>query len=409
MAIYLNLSLLKPLDLLLTSGDGMFSKVIRVASAAKTMATADFSHAALLLAPSVIIESLTEEGIVCNNLLNPIANPHSASRSSESVDNDSPFQPIWVNGQLQVLARLDGVTNAAILRATTPVTSDDRRSALGVLAEQYLRQYSELGRLTQPIITLPQSIENFFVNVAKNIDGPKAQSGAFCSELVCLMMSSTFGIAGESPNRVAPSDFTRASTYLERVSGAVLRAPNPAALGSLASEQLTTEMKMWLSFPNALTQSMQSRVLQMFAYAPAFRADIDKSRSREEWQVEFERLRERYRKDWVDEIQSRLTLEIDPVWRWIQDSNVCYQTCPAVREKWAADQKVKDAKLASTSKSKTQFLSLREHRIIRAKIKCEDICSCTEVGLNYSSLATRYERMTAARFKAAGLDSASDA
>lgn len=111
--VILELNKVRSLDVLLTSGDQMFSKAIRACTTlARGGRLAQYSHAALFISPALILEALFREGTSFTNLIEPRNRP---GRQSDDVDGKT-LVARFDEGRLRLFAILEGESGAAVFR-----------------------------------------------------------------------------------------------------------------------------------------------------------------------------------------------------------------------------------------------------------------------------------------------------
>jgi hypothetical protein len=389
--LFLNLSTLQPLDILLTSGDGPFSLAIKVATSIKGMQNARFSHAALLLSPSMTVEALNEEGIVCNNLTQPLGNPHAAMKPNALEYASSRLIPKWINGRLFVYVPLRGVTDALVLRHSRFKSGVDiandllsgRSAALDMFADIYLAQYSKFGRLSKPILELPAKIEEFIEIAISKLEKAKPDPGPFCSELVCILMGSTFGLRGDNPERVAPSELSWVPTELSPLPEALQCGPERELPGKPCGELFTQELEKILWYPSSLHQRLGAKLLEIMSYLPTIAADINQEIAAEDWMHFYNQRREQCRIEFSQDIARHLYTELDIVWKWIKGCNDCMDKCPEWKN-WLSDRQNRQ----STSPLTTSFLG---SAFTLGRERCPNITYCTGGLCNYAFVTKNYE------------------
>lgn len=371
--VFLELTKLRPLDVMLTSSDELSSFVIKGATSIRGLRLAHYSHAALMLSPGVCVEALTKPGIVCTDLSEP-----------------APLFFRWVEGKLTVFASLKGVDNAAVFRhrsvtreLSSGSLSDLRSLALEALAECYLMQYSLLINLVRPIVRLPPRVESFLARVTPLFEGRKPEPGPFCSELVCRLLGAVVKDATPYPDRVAPSDLSWDTESLEELEN-VVRLCEPDDLpGFECDDDFSSGLSQMLE-ADLSQQEFQKRLLQAMSVIPAILADgvsPEDPSIRDALEMKYSAMREEARHFYVDELQHSLYQFQDRLWEWMHRANVCKKTCPETRIQKFARHSAKDP-VKGPSLFKTSNELFWERIENWNGEPCADVRSCVTVHLS---------------------------
>lgn len=328
--VYLEVTKMRPLDVVLMSGTRVFSKVIMAASSLAAMRKANYSHATLMLSQSMCVEALDGVATVLTDY---------ATRDKLVCR--------WVNGKLAVFVGLDGISDALVLRHkcitdASHVELEFRGKLLETLSELYLRQYSTLARLLKPVVSLPAPIMRFIEHATSGLDGFKPEPGPFCSELVCLLLDEVAPTPVSaaptklSPDAVSPSALEWIDDFLDPLWGerSPVHACNPQDLPGEPANDMSRKLVAMLSTgTDDMLQNMRATTLKVMTLVPkVVGGELDSEELTKAMDVIYAERRKEFRNQWINELDSYFATFSDPVWNWIERSNACMATCPDARQ-----------------------------------------------------------------------------
>lgn len=347
---FLEITKMRPLDVVLMSGKRAFSKVIMLSSSVAAWRLAKYSHATLMLSPSMCVEALDGVAIVTTDY----------AATSELICR-------WVDGRLAVFVRLDDISDAMVLRHRT-ITPDlknvclhlgYRREVLQTLAEVYLKQYSPLARLLKPVVDLPPVALRFIELLTRKLDGFKPEPGPFCSELVCMLLAQRDSeleaklsfemvspvsakqdrVPGKpAPDTTSPSALAWREELMHPLAGEedpVHTCLQSALPGELCEDAFSLRITEILRSGVAAPEFLRTKILKIMSTIPAVLADSDHPETRaqqlENLEVIYAESRSLLRQLWVLELERNLMTFSDPIWEWVEKSNACIASCPVQR------------------------------------------------------------------------------
>lgn len=333
--LFLNLSKLQPMDVLAVSGDAKSSIFIKLATAARKLKTAKYSHSALVLSPSIVVESLSGSGIVLSDLTVPRPGRFDA-HLRQATDEDALQVRKLSSGEVALFARLHNVTKVDVLRHRA--ISDDafvawlfRKDALEILRGLYLLQYAKPSALAKSVVDLPEPVCQFIDAAHAAFAGSRLEAGPFCSELVSRLLNGLFD-AGKAHGRVVPADFGWHLDQFEMLEEVCY--PAECVPGEACSAALAKEMTDMLRYGGLGAQLGIAEVLGVGAKVEdeARRKGQDTGAQLFRESLANPDRRAELRKERVADFNVYLNQHADPFWQWLRDANVCARACPRKRQ-----------------------------------------------------------------------------
>ena len=270
MPLFLDLTAARPLDLLLSTERSTTSAVIRMFQAISRRRQAPYSHVALLLSNSVLVEAIGPSGTVLSSL---VATTASLPRAPD-FRNSGQVYCRSVDGEIRVYAQLHGKSAAVLARHKSADEMLSRHGwqgfnelllkrfkSLELLVDVYLASYSNLGRLLRPIVGLPASIQAIIERSFEAGRARRRKSGPFCSELVGILLAEVFGEKIDNA-KMAPIDFVHAGSNYEVVKCAVFEGEVEHLPGTEHAAWLGTELVSLLCLPGLQAKIRCARLLK---------------------------------------------------------------------------------------------------------------------------------------------------
>lgn len=342
--VILELNKVRPLDILLTSGDQKFSKSIRAATTlARRGRLAAFSHAALFLSPSLLVESLFNEGISITNLIEPAMKGH---QSAEQLFTSRAIETLSARidrGRLRLFVILEGESGAAVFRhksidqnRTDLLTLLIRPRVFALLQCCYRAQYPELGRLLNVFHSMPLAVREAAEKFLRLMEAEKVAPGPFCSELVQTVFTALADFLPTKqvdPLGVAPDDLAVSEDF-RRLDGDERPITIATSLGELPGKPgdpgFVAQMKKMLVGEVLRSQELEGKIIQINGRLATLvpwlnRTDVGIERER------YAKLSMETRAKWLKHIEEFVRIGCDSLWNWIEDANECRITCPAQR------------------------------------------------------------------------------
>jgi hypothetical protein len=218
----IDLSEIQPLDIVLTTCEE--STALRAAQSMTRLQRAEFSHAAMFVAPTVLVESC-DAGIVFEAFSN--ATPGDEFLVGDTIRTMYSDQPRTMrlntrllferkSDRLRIFGGLPDATNVKVIRHKNVQAHrlrEYRENLMKALQPFYLQDYPAFVDLmrTAPI---PEALLSAFRQIAETIFGPVYNAGPFCSELVCrLLAESSFTFGARSATGTAPIDLALSGEF----------------------------------------------------------------------------------------------------------------------------------------------------------------------------------------------------
>lgn len=344
---FLNLTQVKPLDVLLSTEPGFVSTMNRVAQQLSGGRKAEYSHAALALSSSVFVESLGKEGTVVNDLTDPQYGLSEKARAGQPT-RTSTLHYRLVDGKIAVYVELQSKSALGVFRdermeskTYAEITEGPRIKCVRKLADVYLAEYSILPRLLKSVINLPPELQSLTEKMVK----PKKLPGPFCSELVNMLLGSSFDDETCDHSQRKPMDFAWVRERYPEVKGAVVYGLENLP-GQECSKTLADTILPFLQIRPYDSQSIQQSILKIATIAAPVWAEIlgADPQGRATLDGLFLKNLIEYRSKLVAEICVKLHKGPDFIWCWIAKANDCYAVCPGGDEKLCTRRKEQAAK-----------------------------------------------------------------
>ncbi len=325
--VFLELTKLRPLDVLLISGNRPGSFAIKSAVSLRGRRWSSYSHAALILSPSLHIEALSARGIVCTDL--SVLTLH--------------FRV--VSGQLAVYAPLDRVNGVQVLRHrevahdvdSTHLTSL-RTCALETLAEVYLKQYSLRLRLAEPVVRLDPAILGFLERLTRWMEHDEPEPGPFCSELVCMLLEKAGLLVrepwnGQPASTLAPADFSWRPNMFYDVPGVDLTCTAQELPGVACDPEFVNEVSKILES----AQQQQEFAIETLKAMLSVSTIVSEPHKLDEMALSTLRQshlkqRKKFRAAYAYKLAPSIERFLDPLWEWVAKANDCNGSCPKTRK-----------------------------------------------------------------------------
>jgi hypothetical protein len=332
--VFLDLSRLRPLDVLVSSGSRWSSKAIKVATTLRHLKAADYSHASMLLTPSLAVEALAGDGVVLTDLLVPISESHSAKADTTAQGRQHAFLR-WVDGRLRVYVRLQDTSRAAVYRHVTFSGRHEdsswlfRPDALAVLCEVYLREYADILHLGNTMASVGQPVKDALRWVIEWFTARQPEQGLFCSELVCKLMSNANLEAEQTrAETVAPSMFAWKTKWFDCIKEATTVSLESELPGLPCEPEFVDELTRVLRFEDLLVQRRQGRIHQasrrIANIVGGVTADTAQAAEVATMQTAGRQL---WREEAIARLDRYLAQRADPVWTWLSSTNHCRDAC----------------------------------------------------------------------------------
>lgn len=351
--IAIKLNDLRPLDVLLSSGDAKVSKANRfMQSLIRRGSAAPYSHAALFISPYLVLESLDESGVVLTDLFAPAANPHGTQPSS--LDQYG-IHARSVGRNIELYAILPGV-DAVEARRYKPVGNADfielyrRVTALhDQISAVYLAQYPAFVRLARTARLLSDATMTALERLGVKWEG-KVITGPFCSELVVSILATVDPIIRhkfDSYASASPSDlYNEADLFETKAIGFKVSKvedlpgiPTSEIYYGLetVSAKLPDQLHRWLKINTLQSQAWNSLLLQLSSTMPAIAHKMnnknendDLPESIHQYQGLYLKIMERMRSQWLRHMNEHIR-DATIVHKWMKLCNECAETCPQLR------------------------------------------------------------------------------
>ena len=391
MPTFLDLTAAQPLDVLLSTQKGVTSAVIRAGQTISRRKRARYSHAALLLSNSVLVEAIGKGGTILCNLASS-----KGDLGGSSNDRSMHLHCRLVDGEVRIYALLPNKTAATLVRHKSqedmPTANywrrlDDllvaRSQVLGLLVDVYLASYSIPARLIGSVADLPTPIQSFLERGFKADRAKKRRTGPFCSELVGLLLSEVYPDTTDHV-RKAPIDFIDDQGDYVVVESAVVEGQVDDLPGTAYPTWLATDLVNLLWSARIEGQDLARKVVEVLSLLPpvvAHTSDGSQERLQMWEQLYEEKLREQ-RTNWVQEIESELTNHFDACWRWLRASNECYRVCPG-GDDWLRARRIKHAARYVVGVRLGGGVLTRD-----PTVRCADAVRCTVYGHELEDMRT---------------------
>ncbi len=224
MTLFLNLSRIRPLDILLTTEDGWSSRAIRAAQAVRFLKPTRFSHASLFLAPSVIVES-DEPGTIVTNLAHaPVKGgiPRARNLSCRMVGRE-----------LAIFVELESKSGAQVVRPLAAANwhagqvRSGRSAVMEALLPAYLARYSNAFHFLAASGAVPRSVQSYAEEKLAQLDHSignvlDPRTGTFCSELVSMLLAAAMVVSSREHSQTVPGHFEWQTDEFDPVKGVVI-------------------------------------------------------------------------------------------------------------------------------------------------------------------------------------------
>jgi hypothetical protein len=311
----IEISCLKPLDILLTQGAGKSSTFIRIGTTlARGGRTARASHASLVVAPSLLVESLGDGGTAFTSL----------------VGTDQTRLFARVDGRrLRLFARLKDVKAGYVYRHVlgdqlAPDAWLFRDGLFAALAPHYLAEYPGAGRLLRVATFLPEALKDRMEALSISVQR-KIAAGPFCSELVIALLLSIGPILQmpSSPETIAPGDIEHLTNFKYRFK----TIEDDALPGNELDETSTHALAEMLCFGQLQHQELKSKTIRISGWIERLQAAgvLVNSAQPQGFQAAE---RTRIRLQQLEYVKAYLGEVSDEFWSWYSSSATCMESCP---------------------------------------------------------------------------------
>jgi hypothetical protein len=341
----LDLKKIRPFDVLLTAESDRISRLIRFAQSLDRRITADFSHAALFVAPTLIFESNTS-GIGFVDLtkrtvfevLAQVAN--SAAEEDAAVVQSTSIVMRDENGHLSIYGLLPDIEAAIVLRnraleGKIPTSRYDifNIKLREVLIRNLMRAYPTIGRLLHASQWLPATLAGLAEALWRKFKTIEME-GLFCSELVAEIFIDDLNVMKGNAFNFAPSDFANSVSF-NRVSDAVIDIPEKMCVSHGLTVQRWIDLCLLITplgrkyrepivelfnpigsmerDPEFIRKEIKRRTIPFSSYIPEH-TDLDPARKK-------------YVEDLIDRSVA-WAYDSCFFWSWLLKSADCYVSCP---------------------------------------------------------------------------------
>jgi hypothetical protein len=406
--LMLEITNVQPMDVLVTSGKYLSSKVNQALQTAVRGRMAAFSHSALFLSPALVLESTTdnygteqqeieinkpknqEKGIALKDLVSPAA----SDKSVVTVQTNSPieFYPRMEDGCLRIFVHLDNVTKASVFRHSSLVGEKNlwsfRQRALTALSPYYLLQYPP----SEKLLNVAPFVSERFADAAGaftdwfHLDtlNKKGATGPFCSELVAMAFIASKGLLPLSintPRKVAPSDFADLNEFIKKPIVRAFDCHSPTDLPGKACENgFSHELRTMLSTNLLRQQSFEGKLIQIRKMVDDL-AEKSPEKFLRRSPGSFLTVEEIYSVTLLSQIESFLTKIADEFWLWLREANCCLKSCPKRRHE--AGHVIDPIPLTFTEQNS---LPTYKRRVSWSGNRCSDLRGCRCASTNWLAL-----------------------
>ncbi|MDY0874373.1 hypothetical protein [Dongia rigui] len=308
--LYLDLAEVRPFDILLTSEKTWQSIAINAIQTLDRRRRSKYSHAALFLAPSLLVES--DAAITFRSVTH---------RWKDRLNSE----PIMIfcrrNGVSTILVPLQNCRAATVLRVKDQSTGISFATIEKPLEAALYRQYdysripAALGFLSPRIAALLTDIYRKFVRVT--------HAGPFCSEFVQTMMAS-IGLTFAKGRPLLPSDFCD-DKQLTEIRSAVFVSSHDQDIEEIGPQQSTRFSSLLI--PPLLWQAMPDVALAAFTIDKVERTLGANPRDLPDPSQSAKQLAQ-----WHTEVIERWTSISERFWFYFKESRKCFDKCPSHKD-----------------------------------------------------------------------------
>jgi hypothetical protein len=325
----IDLSKVEPLDILLTTSAEPVSKLIKVGQrlARLRLAPVRFSHAAMFMAPSMLVES-SDAGVVFEQFTNRTIEDDPLLKHMPRAQAHARFVRLDTrlivrkNGDtFDVLGGLPAAAHARVIRHKTiedkglVAKSSLRAGVLESLEECYLKAYPAWSNFLNTI-SLPQRLRLAAVTLERSLLGVPMNPGPFCSQLVAqLLQAQGLNTGGRASEATAPVDLDASDQFVEV--DCLVDVPDTEAV------EHAVELERLLHFEGTsrlspLFDDARTSVDRFVHWMKTGSTDSTSTSFRKNEQGKEELL---WLKKWCHHVS-------DMFWDWHRSSPACFRACP---------------------------------------------------------------------------------
>jgi hypothetical protein len=332
----IDLKQIQPLDILLTTNIGWESAAIRLGQTVSRGEIAEFSHAAMFIAPTVIVES-SDAGVVFERFTNK-TNDDSMKYMNQEWLSKHPrtkrlSSPLFIDKRDNAVAIFGGFPDAKTIRVIRHRSFKEMdRNRLDLWRDNFLRSLSSVYLLAYPSYArllsttkVPEPLIDAMEKIASRFFGSVLNPGPFCSQLICQVFAANEIDIGPgipesiSPAALAASDQFECVCCVRSISDAEAAAFVAPDIAKLLEFNPTPLMSPLLANATAIVD-------RAIHYERTRSADLEDIifRVPEIGKTELKEL-----EDWCRDVSYVF-------WRWYHEAPKCFPTCVEETQKRTA-------------------------------------------------------------------------